>query len=173
MFTSTVRSVTTTLPGHAPSMSSWRLNTFELGLGEGHFDSVHRNRLRVLTHRETFIRNAVGLGRSSRSCEHSLDACEHLAHRERLGDVVVGTGGKPLKHIVLGVFCCEEDDGQRGASLLSFLSSQFFSKLEARPAGHHHVEQQQVEGRGRDVFECFFCRVGRLDTISGCSQVEV
>src|SRR5579859_5368375 len=82
----------------------------------------------------------VGVG--LRTPEHSVDAGQHLAHRERLGDVVVGAKLEADDLVDLGVLGGDYDD--RHPAVLA----QRAAEVEAAHTGQHQVEQDQVRPRG-------------------------
>ena len=68
------------------------------------------------------------------------DAAEQLAHREGLGDVVVGADLEPDDLVDLGVLGGQDDD-RHGAA-----RAHVAADVEAARPRHHDVEDQQVEG---------------------------
>src|ERR1700694_3878864 len=65
--------------------------------------------------------------------------CQHLAEREGLDEVVVGSGFQAVDAVVDRVSCREHEDGG-----LDALLSQSSCHLEAVEAGQHHVEHDRV-----------------------------
>ncbi len=70
---------------------------------------------------------------------------EQLAHREGLGDVVVRTDLEPDHLVDLGVLGGQQDDRDRA------VRSDLAADVEAALAGHHDVQDQQVEVLFRDL----------------------
>src|SRR5919108_1335424 len=89
------------------------------------------------------LRNRLGLGGiRCRAAHDGVDPRQHLAHRERLGDVVVGAQLEADDLVDLGVFGRDHDD--RHAARLA----QRPAEVEPAHSGQHQVEQDQVRSRG-------------------------
>ena len=63
-----------------------------------------------------------------------------LFHRERLGDVVVGTNLEAFENVLLQSLGCEEYDRYLGVGLTYFLG-----ECESVFLGHHHVENTYIK----------------------------
>ena len=98
-------------------------------------DEVDRDRPRLDLHR-LGQRRAVEFA----AAQLGADAAEQLAHREGLGDVVVGADLEPDHLVDLGVLGGEDDD-RHGAA-----RAHVAADVEAARPRHHDVEDQQVEG---------------------------
>ena len=70
-----------------------------------------------------------------------MDAAEKLTHREGLRDVVVGADLEADHLVHLGVLGRQEDDRHRASS------ADVAADVQPAAAGHHDVEDQQVEAR--------------------------
>ncbi len=73
------------------------------------------------------------------AAELGAHAADQLADRERLGDVVVGADLEADDLVHLGVLGGQEDDRNRAAG------AHVAADVEAGLAGHHDVEDQEVE----------------------------
>ncbi len=76
-----------------------------------------------------------------RAAQHGLQAGDQLARREGLGDVVVGADFQALDLVVLFTLGGEHDDRRVGGQLVALEAAR---QLDARSAGQHPVEQDQV-----------------------------
>lgn len=102
------------------------------------------------------------------AAQHGLDAGHQLAGREGLGDVVVGAGLE-AGHLVLLLAAGGEHDERDAAGAL--LAAQALGELDARHAGQHPVEQDQV---GQGVADDALARLGVTGTqhvVTGPRQV--
>jgi hypothetical protein len=99
----------------------------------------------------------VGLGHPG-APQRRLHARAELAHRERLGDVVVGAELEPEDLVDLLGLGREHDDRDRRAG------PQAAAHLEAVHPGHHHVEHDEVEGLLGEAVQRL-AAVGRLHDV--------
>ena len=82
---------------------------------------------------------SAGRGAHRRAAQRRLDAAAELAHRERLGDVVVGAELEAEHLVDLLGLGRQHDDRHRARG------AQPPAHLEAVEVGHHHVEHDEVE----------------------------
>ena len=93
-----------------------------------------------------------------------LDAAAELAHRERLGDVVVGAELEAEDLVDLLRLGGQHDDRHRAAR------PQAPADLEAVDARHHHVEDDEVEGVLGEALERLLAVDGRDDLVAVLPQ---
>ena len=156
---------------HAAGVARERGQDLELHVGEPH-GLVARGHLAALEvdHQlalaDRLLELLVGL-RQRRAPQHGLHAAAELAHREGLGDVVVGAQLQ-AEHLVDLLGLGGEHDDRHGAARADLAAD-----VEAVELGQHHVEHDEVEAvlaqpverlaaveRGDDVVALLAQRVG-------------
>ena len=118
----------------------------ELDVGEPHALAAHRTTRRfsksICRSPSSIGSSKLLLGRRQRgAAQHGLDAAAELAHRERLGDVVVGAELE-AEHLVDLLGLRGEHDDRHGAARADLRGR----PRSRRTCGQHHVEHHQVEG---------------------------
>ena len=86
-----------------------------------------------------------------------------LRHREGLGDVVITAGFEGAQDVVLGSAGGQHQNGNR-----LILAPQGFANIEARRAGQHDVEDDEVEAailEGRDGLIAAGDHLGRVPLV--------
>src|SRR6266851_9815667 len=155
---------------HASRMGDKVGEEIELAHRELHLVSVEDHAPRGSVDGQVSERLALGRGLRLvrvrlRPPKHGVDTCQHLADRERLGDVVVGAELEADDLVDLGVLGGDHDD--RHPAVLA----QRAAEVEAAHARQHQVEQDQVGPRGSCAAEARGPVAGFLHGEAGRRQV--
>ena len=100
------------------------------------------------------------------TAQDSLNAEGQFFHRERLGEVVVGTDFEAFKHIFFECFSGQEHDGH-----LRVGHTNLFGKSETVFFGHHHVEDAEIVFATQKFAIAFFTIAAQHGVIALCLKI--
>ena len=93
-----------------------------------------------------------------------LDSCQQFRLVERFGDIIHTAGFQSLHDIERVVHCREEDDRDFFRIRSGF---QLLADFKTSQAGHHDVQQNEVEGCLLHPLQCVLAAFGESYVIAG------
>ena len=125
-----------------PGRAGERAEDLELDVGDADLLAAQRHHPAAEVDLQLVALDRLLLGRLAahpRAAQGGFDAAAELAHRERLGDVVVGADLEPGDLVGLAALRGQHDDRHLAAR------AQLAADLDAVELGQHQVEDDEVE----------------------------